>query len=136
MEFLKSGPNPAKCSDGLREGGFGGYRLPTGVARRKRSGRSWWRGKNTFSALSNRARDWLWPVSAAPDRATHSAQMKGRGRPDRCAHAAFDPFDENPRRIDTVAAHFRTSSAIGESQSASKVCEGPIAVITRAIDPE
>ena len=69
-------------------------------------------------------------------RVCSSAQMKGRGRPDGCAHAAFDPLDENPRRIDTVAAHFRTSSAIGESQSASKVCEGPIAVITRAIDPE
>src|SRR5215469_2404180 len=24
MEFLKSGPNPAKCSDRIREGGFGG----------------------------------------------------------------------------------------------------------------
>jgi hypothetical protein len=54
----------------------------------------------------------------------------------RSAHAAFDPFGENPRRIETVAAHLRSSSAIGPSQSVSKVCEGPIAVITRAIDPE
>src|SRR5262249_32873888 len=101
---------------------------PTGVARRKRSGGP---GRVRFQR-SRTARE----MSAAPDRATHSAQMKGRGRPDRRAHAAIDPFDENPRRIDTVAAHFRTSSAIGESQSASKVCEGPIAVMTRAIDPE
>jgi hypothetical protein len=52
------------------------------------------------------------------------------------AHAAFDPLEENPRRIDTVEAHLRSSSAMGPSQSASKVCEGPIAVIARAIDPE
>ena len=48
----------------------------------------------------------------------------------------FDPLEENPRRIDTVEAHLRSSSAMGPSQSASKVCEGPIAVIARAIDPE
>ena len=29
------------------------------------------------------------------------------------AHAAFDPLDENPRRADTIAAHLRSSSAIG-----------------------
>ena len=34
-----------------------------------------------------------------------------------------------------LAAHLRTSSAIGPSQSASNVCEGPIAVMTSAIDP-
>jgi hypothetical protein len=52
------------------------------------------------------------------------------------AHAACDPLEENPRRIETVAAHFRSSSAIGLSQSASNVLEGPIAVITRASEPE
>ena len=51
------------------------------------------------------------------------------------AHAAFDPLEENPRGIDTVEAHLRSSSAMGPSQAASKVCEGPIAVIARAIDP-
>jgi Protein of unknown function (DUF1614) len=51
-------------------------------------------------------------------------------------HAAFDPFVENPRRIETVAAHLRSSSAIGLSQAASNVPEGPIAVRARAIEPE
>ena len=51
------------------------------------------------------------------------------------AHAAFDPLAEKPRRAETLAAHFLTSAAIGPSQSASNVCEGPIAVMTSAIDP-
>ena len=92
--------------------------------------------QHTFIIRRNELGDKRQARGPDPLRQLSARMTKNALGPAGAPHAAFDPFAENPRRIDTVAAHLRSSSAIGLSQSASKVCEGPIAVITTAIDPE